>query len=89
MFFFQTLITVVGKLLLLIVFELRLHDCTQILAKILAAQASAQPLKNSCVASAIAGEIVAAQACGAIIAPQVPTSAYGLITTVQGCSHNN
>ena len=27
-FFFQTLITVVGKLLLLIVFELRLRDCT-------------------------------------------------------------
>ena len=44
------------------------------IAKILAAQSSAQPLKNNCGASAMASETVAAQACGATIAPQVLTS---------------
>ena len=44
-------------------------------AKILAAQASAQPFKNHCGASPIAREIVAPQAFAAITAAQVPTSA--------------
>ena len=42
------------------------------IAKILAAQASAQSFKNNCGASAIASEIIAPQACAAIIAAQVP-----------------
>ena len=58
--FFLTLITVVGKQLFLIVLELRFAFVRKI-AKILAAQSSAQPLKNSCGASAMASEIVAPQ----------------------------
>ena len=45
------------------------------IAKILAAQASAQPLKNNCDVSAITSQMILPQACAAIIAAQVPTSA--------------
>ena len=46
------------------------------IAKILAAQGSAQSYKDNCGASAIASKIVGPQACAAIIAVQVPTFVY-------------
>ena len=46
------------------------------IAKILAAEASAQPFKNNYGASTIASKIVAPLACSTIIVVKVPTSAY-------------
>ena len=76
-FHFSTLIKVYPNKIITIVYKLHLRDCAQNWKNTCAASGFASK-KKSCAASAIASQIVAAQACAAIIAPQVLISDYML-----------